>query len=371
MDRRGLGDQDDVDPGAGEGVEQPGGEPRDADHAAAFQRDQGDVVGIGDAQDILRSLRGIFLHQGTPTLRIEGIPHIDRNPLFHDGLDGRRINDFRPEVGQFLGGTVGDVPDGPGGRDNLGIGGHNARDVGPDLHQAGTDAHGQQRCGVVRAATAEGADPALRIRGDEARHDEQRGMSVHDLPHVPVRDFLVDMAVGHTDDLPGIQPLAADAQGGELCEDDLRREQLPVTLDGIQAGRAELAQQENPAHGVAQFPEQAVYHRRNLLLEDRRKQFPDDGMMPVLQFLQQGQAAFVTVRRPAADFDQGVGTAADGGTDDDGPVLFQGLGDDAGDPADGGSGSDGRAAEFQYLHTLSRMGWRMAVSWSFSSRKPS
>ena len=79
-------------------------------------------------------------------------------------------------------------------------------------------------------------------------------------------------------------------------------------------------------------------------------------MVPVLQFLQQGQAAFVTARRPAADFDQGVGTAADGGTDDDGPVLFQCLGNDAGDPADGGSGSDGRAAEFQYLHTLSRMG---------------
>ena len=356
MDGRSLGDQDDVDPGAGQGVEQAGREARNAHHAAAFQRNQGDVVRIGDAQHVIRALRGIFLHQGAAAFGIEGVLDIDRNPLLHDRLDGRRIDDLRPEMGQFLRRAVGNVPDGPGGRDDLRIGRHDAGDIGPDLHQPGADAYGEQRRGIIGAAAPEGADPALCIRSDETRHDEQGCMPVNRLPHVPVRRLQIDLAVADPDDLPGIQPFTADAQRSELREDDLGREQFAVALDGVQACGAELAQQEYAPDGVAQFAEKMVNRRGHLLLEYGREQFPDDGMVAVLEFLQQVQASFVPGGGLAADLDQGIGAAADGGADDDGTVLLQGLGNDAGNPADGGGCGNGRAAEFQYLHSSSRIG---------------
>ena len=181
-------------------------------------------------------------------------------------------------------------------------------------------------------------------------------MGVDSLPHVPVGGLQVDPAVADLDDLPGIQPFATDSEGRELPFEDLRGEQFAVTLDRFQAGGTEFSEQVDALYLGPQVFEQAVDDTGQFLLEHLRKQFPDDRMVPLLQFLQQVRVGFIPPGRPAAGFNQGISATADGRTDEDGPVGFQRLGDDGGYLADGGSGGDGTAAEFHDLHMRSRMG---------------
>ena len=166
----------------------------------------------------------------------------------HNRLDGGREDDFGAEVGQFLGGPVGDVPDGTRGGDGLRVGGHDARHVGPDFHQTGLDARRQQRGGVVRTAAAQGGRASLLVRCNEARYDEKGrvGVLCKGFGNVGVGLGRFHATAYGLDDVTGVEPLAGQSQRREFGGQDLGGEQLSEALDGIQAGRTQLAQEKHP-----------------------------------------------------------------------------------------------------------------------------
>ena len=146
---RGLRDEDDVDAGARKGVKEAGTEARYAHHAAPFQRDERQAMGVGNADGAPLRPRRIFLHQRARLIRMEGVFYINGNALCHNGLDGGRVNYLGAKMGKLLRGAVGDMRNGAGRRHHLRMGGHDARNIGPNLYPAGVDAHGEQRRGVV------------------------------------------------------------------------------------------------------------------------------------------------------------------------------------------------------------------------------
>ena len=314
MDRRGLGDEDDVDSLPAQRVEQARREARNAHHAAALQGDEGDVVGMGDADHAVPHARRVPLHQRTRFLRVEGILDDDRNSLVHNGLDGRRIDDLGPEMGQFLRRPVGDVRNRAGGRDDLRIGRHDARDVGPDLHAAGVDAHGHERGREVGAAAAERRHAAVPVRGDEARDDEQFHVRVriHGLGHAGVGFRLVHLPVAHLDEGPGVEPLASDAQRQELVRQDGRGEQLAEALDGFQARLAQFAQEIHAVRDALQGFEQFVHGSGRPLPVSFRQQFADDLVMALPEVLDERLVGLVAGGRLPAGLDQRVRTSAHG-----------------------------------------------------------
>ncbi len=214
MHGRGLGDEDDVDALAVQGVKEAGAETRDTHHAASFQRDKGDALGMGQADDASLGLRGILFHQRAGILRVEGVFHVDGNALGHHRLDGGRVDDLGAEVRELLCRPVGDVGDGAGGRGHLGIGRHDARDIRPNLFPAGVDTHGKQGGGVVGASAAQRGGAAFLVPGNEARNHEQLRVKV--LLDAFLDAFVSDGSVhGSATEhyqFAGIQPLAGDAQ---------------------------------------------------------------------------------------------------------------------------------------------------------------
>ena len=233
-------------------------------------------------------------------------------------------------MGQFLRRPVRDVRDGPGRRDHLGIGGHDARDIGPDLHPAGVDAHGEKRGRIVGAAPSQGGDPAVRFLADETRHDKKLHVRIriHGLGYTGVGLRLIHGAVLHLHQFPGIQPLAGDAQGTELVRQDGRGKQFAEAFDGILRGRAQFAQQENPVGDSFQRIEERIDRGGGPLLVSVREQFPDDGVMTFAELGDERFVGLVLPGGPAAGFDQCVGAAAHGGGDHDGTVRLQGFTDD-------------------------------------------
>ena len=210
---RGLRDEDDVDAGAGQGVKEAGTEARYAHHAAAFQRNKCQAMGVGNADGAPLRPRRIFLHQRAWLIRMEGVFYINGNALCHNGLDGGRVNYLGAKMGKLLRGAVGDMRNGAGRRHHLRMGGHDARNIGPNLYPAGVDAHGEQRRGVVRAAAPEGGYLAVLVACNEARDNEQfrARMLLNGLLHAPIGLRAFHHAVPHADNLAGVQPSARNA----------------------------------------------------------------------------------------------------------------------------------------------------------------
>ena len=354
MDRRGLGDQDDVDALPAQRVEQARREARHAHHAASFQGDEGDVVGMGNADHSVPDARRVPLHERSPFVRMERILDIDRNPFFHNRLDCRRIDDLGPEMGKFLRGPVGDVRDRAGGRDDLRIGRHDARDIGPDLHPAGMDAHGDQRSREVRASAAERRHAAVPVRGDEPRNHEQFHVRVRiDGPrHAGVSFLLVHHPVTHLHEGPGIQPLARNPERQELVRQDGRGEQFPEAFDGIQARRAQLAQQIYAIGDAFQGVEQFVDGCGSPLPVAVRQQLVDDRVMAFTQSPDEVFVGLVPGGGLVAGPDQRVRASAHGRGNDDRTVFPQGLADDIDNPKHRFGRGHGRASELEYLHML-------------------
>ena len=284
---------------------------------------------------------------------MEGVADIDRNPFLDDRLDGRRVDDLCAEVGEFLGGAVGNVPDGSGRRDDLRIGGHHSVDVGPYLDEPRVDADGIEGGGIIRAAAPQGRDPAEGIGGDETRNDEQRGMGtgVHGFADVRVGRFRIDGALDGADDFPGIEPYGRDSEGCELRGDDLRREQFPVALDGVQARIAEFPEEEDAAGDAFERTEQSVDRLADGVAVALRKEFFYDGEVPLLEGGDVILVGLVPEGRFLSGFDEPVRAAAHRRADDDGTVPFQGCGHDVRYGRDGGGVGDRGPAEFHYLHS--------------------
>ena len=165
---RTLRDEDDVDLVAGEGFEESFGEAGDADHAAAFEAEQGDPGDAGDAADAVAVGDGVEFDDGARVFGGKGIFDPYGNVLPHDGLDRRRVDHFRPKVRELHRFLIGDTGDEPDVGYEAWVGGHHAGYIGPDLQAAGVDSGGEDSGGIVGAATAErGGDPFF-IGGDEA-----------------------------------------------------------------------------------------------------------------------------------------------------------------------------------------------------------
>ena len=110
--RRSLGYEYDIYAIAAESFEEPAGESGDAHHSAAFKGEQGNVVGIGNADELVFAAGRILLDEGTGIFRMECVLDINRYANCNCRPDCRWINHFCSKMGQFKGGLVGDVPDG-------------------------------------------------------------------------------------------------------------------------------------------------------------------------------------------------------------------------------------------------------------------
>ena len=104
---------------------------------------------MGYADNPALGARRVLFHQRSGLQRVEGVFHVDGDAFGHNRLYGRGVDYLGAEVGQLLGGPVGDVGDGPGAWNHLGMGGHDAGDVGPDFNPAGVDADCHQGCGII------------------------------------------------------------------------------------------------------------------------------------------------------------------------------------------------------------------------------
>ena len=353
MHGRGLGDEDDVDALAVEGVEQAGAEARDPHHSAAFQRDEGDALGVGQADDPAFGLRGILLHQRAGILRVEGILHVDGNALGHHRLDGGRIDDFGAEVGKFLRGAVGDVGNGAGRRRHLRVGRHDAGHIRPDFLAAGVDAHGKEGGGVVRSSAAQRGGTAFLVAGNEARNHEQLRvqMLLHALLDALVGDGGVHRPTPHYNQFAGVQPLTRDAQRLEFIGKNTGRQEFAETLHGGQAGRGELGEKIDSPQDAGELGEGLFHRLHRLGLAAFGKEFPDNLPVPLLQGLQALFVTFVSHAGQPADGNELIRAAADGRTHHDGAVCFQGLADNLDHLEHGVGAGDGTASEFENLHS--------------------
>ena len=363
MDRRGLRDEDDVDACAGQRVEQTRGETGDTDHTAAFQRDKGNLVGIGYAQQRLLPSRRILLYERSGVIRIEGVLNIDRDALVDDRLDGRREDDLRAEMRQLLRRAIGDIANGTGRRHRLGIGRHDTRHVGPYFYQSRMHADGKERGCVVGASASERRDSPLLVGSDKTRNDEKRGMRLafHRRGHIGISPDGIHYPADGRNQLPGIEPVARNAERSELGGKDLRRKQFAVALYRIQARGAEFSQQEDPVKDAPERIEETVDGLPDSGFPVGGQQLLDHFQMPSVKAVEFGQIAFIALGGQVAEADQRVGAAADSRTDQDRTVAFDRSADDLDDSLGRG---DGRAAEFQNLHNRSS-------NCPVSNRKPS
>ena len=112
IDRRRLSDEDNADIVLAERLEKPVGESRHTYHSASLEGKQGNVVRIGNADDLVPAVapRRILLDECTLPVRVEGTFDVYRNALGHNRLDCRRIDDLGPEMRKLEGGPVRNIP---------------------------------------------------------------------------------------------------------------------------------------------------------------------------------------------------------------------------------------------------------------------
>ena len=95
----------------------------------------------------------------------------DGNPVVLTGLDRGRVQNFRPEIGQF--GCLAEThrANGVGVVDKTRVVIMHAVDVGPNLHLSCIDGSAHQGCTVIAAAASEVVDLAAIIRADKSLRD--------------------------------------------------------------------------------------------------------------------------------------------------------------------------------------------------------
>ena len=117
--------------------------------------------------------------------------------------------------GHLEGGIVGHCGDGSGLRDLLGVGGHYAGDVGPDLEGFRLDGCGIKGGAEIGAAAAECAYFAFPVLADEAgSYVDFR--TFHGLFYAPVGFFLIVLY----NKFSGVKPLGIEAFLLEFCGKD-------------------------------------------------------------------------------------------------------------------------------------------------------
>ena len=194
---------------------------------------------------------------------------------------------------------VADLRDGACALDVLGVGGHDARHVGPYLEIVRTERRGEQRRSLVRPAAPQCADVPAGVRPDEARHHEHFHLRVvaDGLGNFLVCVRLIHGLVADADEIARVQPQGVDPVAAQLRRNYSGGEQLSEgqIVFGLRIHQVFVGLQHCLADVLALFS---------------RKQSVDDRVVSV----KQGFTCFLTVRRlHLGHRNQGVRASADGG----------------------------------------------------------
>ena len=278
-------------------------------------------------------LAGEVVHRGPRIVRIEGVQDVYLDSGFLRRFHCRRIEYLCAVFGHPPRRFVGDARDGVRLRQVLGVGGHYARHVGPDLQGFGSGTRGEQRRAVVRASPSQRGYASVPVSGNKSRSHEH----AHRAPvlYCGGNVGVCRLQIVLDDYFAGVQPLHLNAVAGQFARYDAGGEDFS---EGFRDGRALLYLVEYAAALFQGF----------IPLDSGEK--PGDYLL--VAFFKFRYA--VLVMDYAFSYpDEGVGAAADGGTHQDHAVFAGCVTHYVQYPGDICSGGYRGAAELEYLHLLS------------------
>ena len=167
--RRGLSDQGDGNPGAGDGGEDAAGHADHSLHARATDVDHRDAGQIGDPLDRLFII-ALFGDEGALALRVEAVLDETGDLKLSNGCNGAWVQHLGAKVGELHRLLIRHALEQDGIRDQTWVAAVDAVHIGPDLAAFGTDAGGQTGGGVVGAVAPQQHQFTLGIAAGEARH---------------------------------------------------------------------------------------------------------------------------------------------------------------------------------------------------------
>ncbi len=161
------------------------------------------------------------------------------------------VNDLGAEERELGGLGVGDFGDGPRRRDLARVGGHDAVDVGPDLHFGGVQGRTEDGPGIVRPAPAEHRGHAF-VGGTYEALDDQELSSpgLHAVADALPRRLVMyggfaEGVVGD-DELPRVQEFGVDAPLPAPAPEDGGAQQLSHGQDGVVYPGRTLIEEDGP-----------------------------------------------------------------------------------------------------------------------------
>ena len=89
------------------------------------------------------------------------------------------------------------------------------------------------------------------------------------------------------DDVHRVHPFGRNAHRGHLGGENPAGKQFSAALDGIQAGRAQFSEKVNSLGDAPERGKQGVAALQRLLVLLHRQKFPDDGVVPGLELVQE------------------------------------------------------------------------------------
>ena len=207
-----------------------------AHHTKTLNRDQAGIINGRDSfNNRLAGLFHLLLRDiGTRRSRVERIQDTDWNILMIDGIDGRRIDHFCAEITQLHRFRKAQPIDHVSRTDHTGIGCHKTVDIRPDLKYRCVEGGRQDRCRIIRAATAQIRHLAiLATRRDKAWHQGylwQRieGLTDQGISRLEIHDMLIEL-LDCLDKLPGVEQTGV----ADHVRNDQRGESLTITDDRI------------------------------------------------------------------------------------------------------------------------------------------
>src|SRR5581483_12430220 len=107
---------------------------------------------------------------GSLACRVAGVENVDRNILLDRGENSCRMQHLGAEVSEFRGLVEADYANAVRVRTNIGIRGHHAVDVSPDLYAAGSDPSAHNRRREIRTAAADRGGHTRARRAHETAH---------------------------------------------------------------------------------------------------------------------------------------------------------------------------------------------------------
>ena len=271
-------------------------------------------------------ISAVGLDDGAGILGVEGVLHPDGDILDADGVNGRRIDDFRTEIAELHSLHVAQLVDRVRRLDHARIGGHETVDIGPDLQYLGIKGGGDDSGGIVTATTSEIRDlVGFPVAGDKTGHEahaRQIGEGLLDefVGQLSIEDIAVVTAL-RLDKVAGVEPLGTADQRGH----DITREALSVGDDGVLRLLTEIVDEVDTIINTLQLVEEGVDGVKQILAlggigDDRVNHL----MVTVDHLVEFRAPCFLMVEGKLGSGEQFVGDASEG-TDNDDDRLVLGL----------------------------------------------